>query len=287
MNKFSARFGYLLAFISFSGLTFFFILFEHEKSNSETAKQAISGFANAIIELQGKYKELEINKSQVESELRVCSLNLSNCESKTKSQTSLSNVQNLNRQINLDDASSINNMREESISMRIDARINAITKFVPLNDTQKTRLRSKYEVEFRAKNPLETTTEKLEDILGSDSARFYREQKQKAFERARDESLERDVLYISRLLGLDPVTEENVRKTYKEVDNEMKNYAQSSLSTNNKQSRLKLLLDSEKQRNTLLTEKLKNIITNEQYQQFIEYQAQSSSQDLQLWHGKE
>lgn len=103
---------------------------------------------------------------------------------------------------------------DESLSWRISA----IEKFVPLSDEQKERLREKYTKERAGEGE---GAESLEDILGAESAAFYRERVQAAFKKVQDEEVEREVVWLSRTLSLSKEQEGSVRTILANVEAEV------------------------------------------------------------------
>jgi hypothetical protein len=163
---------------------------------------------------------------------------------------------------------------------KVNTRINSIGKFVPLNENQKQRLKEKFTAELETGS---RDTETLEDILGKENADFYREQRKNAFERVLKESIEKEILYIARKLSLAADQEEAFRKAYFEIETEItSNRDNPRPEMKNNASTMEKLVLEEKERNRLLAERMKTILTPDQYQQFIEYE--SGNQDMQLWH---
>src|SRR5690606_26844475 len=89
---------------------------------------------------------------------------------------------------------------EKLNEQKIRAKISAISKFVPIDQSQIERLREKFTLE---NDPNNTSAESLEAIIGQENANFYKEQRKKAFDRATQIAIEKEVLYVARRLALD------------------------------------------------------------------------------------
>ena len=166
------------------------------------------------------------------------------------------------------------------LEQSIETKIASIAKFVPLSPLQEDRLRNKF---FSESNPNNPPAETLDDIIGRQSAEFYREERRKAFERVLQNSIEKEVLFIARRLALDEVQEEALRKIYFEAEELIR--AKRELQSDEEKaakSTMQRLIEEEKLRNKLLTEKVRNILDDSRYDEYITYQ--SGSQDMQLWH---
>jgi hypothetical protein len=166
-------------------------------------------------------------------------------------------------------------------------RISAIEKFVPLSEDQKERLERKFTEEQAAKDDVrESVAESLDDILGVDNAKVYRDQMEAAFERAREEELERDTIWMARKLGLVADQEERLRATFAEVDqiiraefNASPNEANSSA-----QQRVARMIAENKRRIQLRAERVRSLLSPGQYQEYVKLESESSAADVEVFH---
>lgn len=163
-------------------------------------------------------------------------------------------------------------------SYRISARLSAIEKFVQLNDAQREQLKQKFKAEI---NKQEAPS--LEQVIGKESADFYKQQVQKAYEKSNQEQVDREVFYLSRILSLSPEQEAQVRQVVSDVKGST-DYVSHQSDSSNPISNLQKMLDSAKVQNDLLIEKMKQALTATQYQAFIEYQNNSSDSDFTMLH---
>lgn len=161
----------------------------------------------------------------------------------------------------------------------IETKISSISKFIQLSDNQTARLRNKFSAEL---DPGNKETESLDEILGKDNADFYRQQKKAAFSRMLQESIEKEILFVSKKINLNQLQEDTFRKIYNEVEEEIKLKRESE--KNSGINTLERLVLEEKLRNKLLAERMKEILSPSQYKEFINYQ--SGNQEMQLWHEK-
>lgn len=162
-------------------------------------------------------------------------------------------------------------------------RVSAVEKFVPLTNEQRARLRSKFIQERVAGNE---STEKLEDIIGAENAAFYRQQVQAAFERSRQESLQREVVWIAHQLTLSKVEEDKVRGIFLAVEQQLIEEGRAAQGEGKSpQQRLQAVLQENRRRDELRNEQLKQLLSAEQFEQFLKQQAQSSDADVEIFHG--
>lgn len=170
--------------------------------------------------------------------------------------------------------------REESLNWKITA----IEKFVPLSDEQKARLKEKYKAERDARERGEQVqAEKLDDIIGPENAKYYRQQVQAAFKRMEAEETEKEVLLMARQLSLSSQQEESVRKVFADVESRLESEQQSGESTS-AHDRVKMMVEENRRRNELRSEELKKILSSAQYQTYMASQAESAAADVEVFH---
>lgn len=167
-------------------------------------------------------------------------------------------------------------------------RISAIDKFVPLSDEQRERLKEKFAEEQRAQEEQrESTAESLDDILGADNAKVYREQVNAAFERVQSEELEKDTMWTARKLGLSAGQEDRMRAAFQQVEQALKvEYPQSQHGAGeNPQKRVLRMIAENKRRVQLRAEQMRGILSPEQYQEYVRVESESSASDMEVFHG--
>ncbi len=166
-------------------------------------------------------------------------------------------------------------------------RISAIEKFVPLSDDHKERLERKFTEEQAAKEEdRESVAESLDQILGADDAKVYRDQMQAAFERARDEELERDTIWMARKLGLLAEQEQRMRASFAEVEQIIRAEFEGSpnVADRSAQARVSRMIAENKRRIQLRAERLRSLLSPEQYQEYVKLESESSASDVEVFH---
>ena len=159
-------------------------------------------------------------------------------------------------------------------------KVSAIEKFVPLTDDQRERLRDKYAKEKQG----EGEAESLDDILGAESAKFYREQVQAAFKRVQDEEVEREVVWLSRKLSLSAEQESSVKAILSNVEAEVRKDGSHASSSSTPQDRVKNMIAENRRRTELKNEQLKQVLTPDQFRTYLQSEAESSSADVEVFH---
>ncbi len=180
------------------------------------------------------------------------------------------------------DAAEEQQMRAEAIKWRVSA----IEKFVPLTAAQKDRLSEKFKRESES-NGEEPEAETLDDILGAESASFYRQQVSAAFQRVQDQEVDKEVVWISRQLSLSADQERSVRSVYSRVESEVqKEFGGEGHGTTPRsaQDRVKLMVQENKRRRELINSQMKDILSPEQYQAYLRNEAESAASDVEVFH---
>ena len=163
-------------------------------------------------------------------------------------------------------------------------RISAIEKFVPLSADQKSRLKTKYDAERSAKQTGEdASAESLEQILGTESAAYYREQVRASFERAKNEEVEREVVWLARKLALSERQEESVRRVLAEVEQGRNDISHDS-PAGSPQERLRVMIEENRRKAEKRNELLQQILTPDQYQAYLASEADSAAADIEVFH---
>ena len=171
----------------------------------------------------------------------------------------------------------------------IESRVSALSKVVGLNDEQRERLRSKYQTEAIAKRKgTSADTESLEQIIGEENNKFYREQLNSAFTKSQTQELDREVYYTSRKLQLSNQQEESYRQLLATVEEKVKErfgeQRASSEFQNDPSFRVRLTIQENEFRSDWLNQQLKQTLAQDQYQAYVQEQADSSAAELSVWH---
>lgn len=176
---------------------------------------------------------------------------------------------------------------EEKQREALSWRVSAIEKFVPLTEEQRNRLVAKFQEESRAGQAgEESRAEKLEEILGDENARYYREQVKAAFERVQNEETEKEVLWLSRQLNLAPEQERSMRAVFLDVERTVESeFGPSSHgSKTSPQERVKAMIAESKRRRALRSEKLQAVLPPDKYQAYLRSEAESAASDVEVFH---
>lgn len=178
---------------------------------------------------------------------------------------------------------------EEEASVNDQAvawRVSAVEKFIPLSEEQKNRLKEKYREDQQAKNEgRESEAESLSDIVGEDNAALYRQQVQDAFQRVQSEELEKEIVWVSRKLNLSEVQEQSMQSTFDAIEMALRaEFAPLMESASSPAQRVMVMIQENKKRRDLRAESAKDILTPEQYNEFLALEAQSSAADMEVFH---
>lgn len=158
---------------------------------------------------------------------------------------------------------------------QIEWRISAIDKLVNLSDSEKEQLRAKYQ------NPHEPNQRSLEDIIGPDRARTYQDFVAQTFSKAQEEGIQKEVYYLSRKLGLDPLQESRIFDLYRGLNEEVTRKLEE---LGNKEKGVQRMMKESELSDQILREKLKSTFSATQYEAWLLLQADSTDRDLELFH---
>lgn len=168
-------------------------------------------------------------------------------------------------------------------SKRVAWRISAIEKFVPLSEEQKNRLTVKFEREAAG----EESSASLEEILGGESATFYREQVKAAFERARNEEVDREIVWLGRQLALTSAQERDIKVAFDAVEKELETVElPESVQARTPEERVKAMITENKRREELRQARLKMILSPDQFAAYSRMNAESTKSDIEVFHGE-
>ena len=159
-------------------------------------------------------------------------------------------------------------------------RISAIEKFVPLSDEQRERLKAKFIL--KSDDP---QAETLEQILGEDNARYYRNQVQSAFKRMEQQELDKEIVWVSRRLNLSDAQENSLRETFQRIEDQLSlesNGAEARGGT--PQDRVQRMVEENKKRQSNRSEQLMGMLSAEQYKAYLKNQAESTESDMEVFH---
>lgn len=259
-----------------------FRIYSQEAETREITKNKISELELTLAEKQSENAKLISKISELETKLALASQGSSPVSNSTP--VAVSTEVPKSRPETETIAQTPNSMRERMM----EARINSISKFVTLDESQKKRLRTKFETDFLAGGAKDSGSESLEAIIGNDAANFYQEERRKSFERAMNDSIEKEVLFIARRLSLNASQEDALRNAYFEAEREVE--ASSLIEGNsqsepgNRRSRMQLYIEKERKKDLLISEKLRNTLDPQQYEAYLEYQTSTGSSELEVWH---
>jgi hypothetical protein len=176
---------------------------------------------------------------------------------------------------------------DNAVDQAVAWRVSAVEKFIPLTENQKERLREKFKEEQDAREQdRESTAEPLEDIVGEDQAIAYRQQVQAAFERAQNQELDKEAVWISRKLALSPNQEQSMRTIFSDVESQIdKEFGEGqhgvALSA---QQRVARMVAENKRRLQLRSDALKNVLQPSQYAAYVQEESQSAAADVEVFH---
>jgi len=164
-------------------------------------------------------------------------------------------------------------------------KISAIEKFVPLSDDQRDRLRRKFEV-GEANNSQDV--ESLDDILGAESAQYYRDQVKAAFARAEEQELEKEVLYLSRQLQLTAQEESEMRNAFLKIESQIKENKTGNddhdTATHSERDQLRTMIQESQKRRDLRTQALRPILPADKYEAYLKGESESPDSDVEVFH---
>lgn len=167
-------------------------------------------------------------------------------------------------------------------------RVSAISKFVDVTDEQKERLEQKYREEKNAQEEgRESQAETLEAIIGQEKAGEYRQQVHAAFARVRNEELDKESVWIARKLSLSSDQERSIRVVFADVEAQIESeFADSTQGVaRSPQQRVTRMIAENKRRLELRSAALQKILSPEQHTAYVQTEAQSSSADVEVFHG--
>lgn len=165
-------------------------------------------------------------------------------------------------------------------------RVSAVEKFILLSEAQRDRLEQKYWEEQQAKQEgRESEAESLSEIVGEENASLYRQQVQDAFQRVQSEELEKEIVWVSRKLTLSEDQEQSMQSGFVDIETALRaEFAPMINSASSPAQRVMAMIQENKKRRDLRAEFTKNILTLEQYKDFLALEAQSSSADMEVFH---
>lgn len=171
----------------------------------------------------------------------------------------------------------------------IESRISSIEKMVSVSEDQKARLREKFTNDARArKRGEQVQSESLASIIGEANANFYQEQVRNAFQKAQDQELDRDIFYLSRRLSFTPEQEAAVRKIITNTEAQTEAQFTAERASPSFQSdagfRVRLMIKENEFKSQRLSEQLKGVLSQDQYQAYLQEEAESSNADVGMLH---
>ncbi len=176
---------------------------------------------------------------------------------------------------------------EDAARQAVAWQLSSVEKFVPVSDEQRARLTQKFAEERKAREEgRESSAESLEEIIGVENAQVYRGQVKAAFERVRNEELDKDAVWLSRRLGLAPEQELRMRSIFEDVERVVSaEYAPPPLgSGTNPQQRVQRMIAENRRRVELRAERLREVLPADQYQAYIKSESESAASDMEVFH---
>lgn len=164
-------------------------------------------------------------------------------------------------------------------------RVSAIEKFVPLTAAQRDRLSDKFRQDAEADD--QEGAETLDDILGQESADYYRQQVKAAFQRVKDQETEKEMVWMSHQLSLSADQERVVRGIYTGVEQQIRQEIgaqQQGETPRSAQERVKLMVLENRRRIELRNTQMRAVLSSEQYEAYLKSEAESTSADVEVFH---
>jgi hypothetical protein len=166
-------------------------------------------------------------------------------------------------------------------------RISTIEKFVSLDESQRQRLREKFQQERDAQSEgREQQSETLEEIIGEEKATLYRQQVQAAFERVQNQELDKESVWLSRKLGLSSQQEQQMRAAFISVESQIDREFESNPHGDggSPQARVSKMIAQNRRRVQLRADALKPVLQPEQLQEYLKEESQSAAADMEVFH---
>ena len=185
--------------------------------------------------------------------------------------------------------------RSRRREFRVNARISTVEKFISLTDEQRKALAEMFDRDTPwREEPKEDERDEFAEIVGKENAQYYRSQMKQAFEQAEAESQEKEVLYMGKRLSLSAEQEAQVTSIMKEVSSTVRENMRAAAAADSSSSdkggnsggRIRRMIAESSMRQQLLNEQLQKIFTPEQYQLYLEQQAESTDGRFQVWHNE-
>lgn len=161
-------------------------------------------------------------------------------------------------------------------------RVGLVQKFLTLTPTESAKL-EEYFRDHEGNGMPEILAEGIEKALGKEQADSYRDRVRDSFRKAEDEENEKEVLFLSRKLALTGEQEDALRAATREAaalgaDSNVPHGGSGP-------SSVQQYLEALKARRSLIDQRMQAILSAEQLQAYLEYQATSAEKDLELLHG--
>lgn len=161
-----------------------------------------------------------------------------------------------------------------STNSRAEWKISAIEKIVSLTPEEKEKLRENYN---------QPQPDQLENIIGPERAEAYKNHVKQTFSKVEEENIQREVYYLSRKLNLDAMQEGQFFGLYRDLNEEVERRLEAE---NFKEQGVKRMIRANQIEDQLLRERLKNVLSEQQYKEWALLQSDSSGQDLEMFHSK-
>lgn len=260
---------------AFVAVAAFFYAVERSYSRPSETEVALK---KQIVELQAQLNRKEEERQRLEAEFNRLNENLKKTSAHLSEQPPMLNpVPGIAKQ----QPSGIEDSKgEEELARRQrrnNFRVGIAKRFLNLDEDASQRLGARLE-NLQSQNtegdgpPGSLLAKAIEEEFGQEQADFFRNQMAMSFQRNQDEEDEKDVLLLSKRIGLNAEQEETIRSIYREAASQFRfqNPREYFLALRN--------------RRELITQRLKGVLSPEQLEKYSQVQSQSAEEDLQIWH---
>ncbi len=170
--------------------------------------------------------------------------------------------------------------------MRVELKLGAISRIVSLSDQERQELRDLF------LNDHDNTSDQqlLTQVIGEERAEFYKETREQAFSKGRQEELEKEALYLSRKLDLEPAEEQSLRSVLTEIDDEISEWRRARSQQLGEQSgaapgvKMQVLIEEIIVRRDLMKSRLSTLLGADKFKQYLQLEAESSAADMETFH---
>lgn len=176
---------------------------------------------------------------------------------------------------------------EESV---VEMKVSAINKLVNLSAEEEGELRDHY---YQQKNNADYQNT-LSDLLGEERTSFIREEQRRSFSKSEQENIEKDLYYYSRKFDFSSEQEKQVNNLLTVIQGEVRESNKRITGEGGAEpigrelsgrEKLRVMMKNIRYGRVMLKERMENILSEDQYRAFVEYENESTDADMELWHG--